>query len=120
VRKYVWCLEEWIIRALAGFGVVGERRAGRVGVWVISMNQTADSANVPAEKKIAAVGVRIRRWVTSHGISINVNPDLTHYDGIVPCGISDYGVTSLAELGLRVTMDEIDQALKGGFSRAFD
>lgn len=110
IKKYICDLEEWIIRALAHFGVKGERREGRVGIWVVT----------PAgEKKIAAIGVRIRHWVTYHGLSINVNPDLTHFDGIVPCGISEYGVTSLADLGKDVSMEALDEVLKSTFFEVF-
>ena len=90
IKQYVWSLEEWIIRSLADLGVTGERREGRVGIWVVMPDGR--------EAKIAAIGVRIRHWVTFHGISINVNPDLSHFSGIVPCGIADHGVTSLEQL----------------------
>jgi len=111
VRQYVCDLESWIIRTLAGFGVVGERRPGRVGIWV-------DQGNA-REDKIAAIGVRVRRWVTFHGISINLEPDLSHFGGIVPCGISEHGVTSLAELGVSAAMPDLDLALKATFSEVF-
>lgn len=105
IKKYVRQLEEWIIRALSEFGVTGERRDGRVGIWVA----TPDGH----EAKIAAIGVRVRRWVAYHGIAINVNPDLSHFEGIVPCGIRDYGVTSLSVLlGRDVSMADVDAALK--------
>ena len=104
VRQYVWQLEEWIIRTLATFGVTGERRDGRVGIWV----DHGDGR----EEKIAAIGVRIRRWVTLHGISINMNPDLSHFGGIVPCGISEHGVTSFEALGVQADYSELDAALK--------
>jgi len=110
LKKYVWQLEEWIIRALAALGIKGERREGRVGIWV-THNGT--------ESKIAAIGVRVRHWVTFHGISINVDPDLSHYAGIVPCGINDYGVTSMAALGTRASMDDVDAALKASFNGVF-
>lgn len=110
LRAHVWRLEEWIIRVLADFGVVGERRKGRVGVWTLHEHQ---------EKKIAALGVRCRRWVTSHGLALNVNPDLSHYAGIVPCGIRGFGVTSLHDLGVCVTMDEVDAAFKQRHSEVF-
>jgi lipoyl(octanoyl) transferase len=102
VRRFVHDLEEWIIRTLARFNVRGERRDGRVGVWV---------ARPGREDKIAAIGVRIRHWVSFHGLSINVEPNLGHYDGIVPCGIAGHGVTSLVDLGLPVTMADLDAAL---------
>ncbi len=114
VHCYVHHLEEWAIRALARFGVSGERRAGRVGIWVVDGGK---------EAKIAAIGVRVRRWVTYHGMAINIDPDLDHYRGIVPCGIdpviSGHGVTSLAALGLAATMDEVDAALRASFDAVF-
>ena len=111
VRRYVADLEDWIIRTLARFNVRGERRDGRVGVWVIREGGRED--------KIAAIGVRIRHWVSFHGISINVEPDLTHYAGIVPCGIAGHGVTSLVDLGLPVTMTDLDMALAETFEEVF-
>jgi len=113
VRKYVCSLEDWVIQALATFNVTGERRAGRVGIWV--------DRGVGKEDKIAAIGVRIRRWVAFHGISINVEPDLSHFETIVPCGISDenLGVTSLIDLGLPVTMEDLDVALIAAFEEIF-
>jgi lipoyl(octanoyl) transferase len=111
VRQYVTALEEWLIRALARFDILGERREGRVGIWVAGHGR---------EDKIAAIGVRIRRWVTYHGISLNVNPDLSHYDGIVPCGIAEHGVTSLAALGRPASMAEVDAALKDAFEEVFE
>jgi len=113
VRGYVCKLEDWIIATLAGFGVRGERRAGRVGVWV-------DRGRNGGDAKIAAVGVRVRHWITFHGISLNVEPDLDHYGGIVPCGIEDAGVTSLVDLGLTVTMSEVDAALRHCFDVTFE
>jgi len=110
IKKYIWQLEEWIIRTLARLGVTGERRAGRIGIWV---------ATPEGEKKIAAIGVRIRHWITFHGISINVTPDLAHFGGIVPCGIAEYGVTSLKELGVAAGMDEVDAALKASWGEVF-
>ena len=110
VRAYVQDLEEWLIRTLAEFQVKGERREGRVGIWVRRGSR---------EDKIAALGVRIRRWVTFHGVSLNVDPDLSHFSGIVPCGIRKHGVTSLAELGLPVTMVDVDVALKRNFKAVF-
>jgi lipoyl(octanoyl) transferase len=111
VRRFVADLEDWIIRTLARFNVRGERRDGRVGVWV--------ARDGGREDKIAAIGVRIRHWVSFHGISINVEPDLTHYAGIVPCGIAEYGVTSLVDLGLPVTMTDLDMALAETFDEVF-
>jgi lipoyl(octanoyl) transferase len=111
VRCHVWRLEEWMIRTLAQVGVEGERRDGRVGVWVVGAGGR--------EEKIAAIGVRVRRWVSYHGVALNVDPDLAHYGGIVPCGISEYGVTSLARLGVTATMAEIDAALGATFDDVF-
>jgi lipoyl(octanoyl) transferase len=113
LRGFVRSLEDWIIRALARFNVTGERREGRVGIWV--------DRGAGREDKIAAIGVRVRRWVTYHGIAINVEPDLSHYAGIIPCGIADpiLGVTSLVDLGLPVTMEDLDTALMATFDEAF-
>ena len=112
VRCYVHQLEEWIIRTLARFAVRGERRDGRVGIWVVR-----PSGN---EEKIAAIGVRVRQWITYHGVALNVDPELEHYRGIVPCGISEHGVTSLAELGIAASMGEIDTALRRAFAEVFE
>lgn len=114
VRKFVTALETWVIGALGVFNVVGELRDGRVGVWV-----ERKGPGWAREDKIAAVGVKLRRWVSFHGISLNVEPDLSHFDGIVPCGVTEHGVTSLVDLGLPVTMDEADAALKSSFERVF-
>jgi len=116
VRAYVASLEHWIIRALAAFDVRGERREDRVGVWVKRPDKGEGH-----EDKIAAIGVRLRRWVSFHGISLNVDPDLTHFAAIVPCGVADprYGVTSLADLGLPVTMTDVDAALRRAFEEGF-
>jgi lipoyl(octanoyl) transferase len=116
VRAYVAGLEEWIIRTLAGFNVRGERREDRVGVWV---NRPDKGAGF--EDKIAAIGVRLRRWVSFHGIALNVEPDLTHFDAIVPCGVADprLGVTSLVDLGHPVTMADVDVALRRAFEGVF-
>jgi lipoyl(octanoyl) transferase len=116
VRRFVTTLEEWIIRTLARFNVRGERREDRIGVWVARPER-----GVGREDKIAAIGVRIKRWVTLHGISLNVDPDLSHFSGIVPCGVGDarYGVTSLVDLGLPVTMRDVDVALRGEFEALF-
>lgn len=115
VRRYVHDLEEWIIRTLAQFAVRGERRQGRPGVWV----RRTDLNLTTREDKVAALGVRVRRWVTLHGLSINLEPDLSHYGGIVPCGISEHGVTSLADLGITATMPELDMALRAAFEEVF-
>jgi lipoyl(octanoyl) transferase len=119
VRRYVAALEEWLIAALARFNVTGERRPGRVGVWVRRPDKPPLPGGGIAEDKIAAIGIRIRRWVAFHGISLNVDPDLDHYSGIVPCGIAGHGVTSLADLGVPVSMPEADMALKAEFERLF-
>jgi lipoyl(octanoyl) transferase len=111
VRRYVTSLEEWIIRTLARFAVAGERRAGRIGIWV--------SGPAGQEAKIAALGVRVRRWVTSHGIAINRAPELEHFSGIVPCGLRGFGVTSLADLGCEVSAPELDAALMATFPQVF-
>lgn len=120
VRAHVHRLEEWVIRALAAFNVRGERRAGRVGVWVVRPDRPPRADGSPAEDKIAAIGVRIRRWVAFHGVAVNVEPDLSHYDGIVPCGIRGYGVTSLVDLGLPVGMADLDLALRASFAEVFE
>ena len=116
VRAYVAGLEQWIIRTLEAFNVRGERREDRVGVWVKRPDKGEG-----CEDKIAALGVRLRRWVSFHGISINVEPDLSHFDAIVPCGVVDprYGVTSLADLGLPVTMADVEVALRQAFEEVF-
>ncbi|MDP0928429.1 lipoyl(octanoyl) transferase LipB [Paracoccus onubensis] len=119
IRRFVANLEAWIIGALAEFGVTGEIRQGRVGVWVPRPERPPLPDGTPREDKIAAIGVKLRRWISFHGVSINVEPDLTHYDGIVPCGISGHGVTSLVDLGLPVTMEDLDLALKRSFAVQF-
>jgi lipoyl(octanoyl) transferase len=118
VRRFVCALENWVIATLAEFGVRGERRAGRVGVWVVRPDRPPNPDGSPAEDKIAAIGIKLRRWVSFHGLSINVEPDLSHFDGIVPCGIRDHGVTSLVDLGLPVTMADVDTALMRTFPKA--
>ena len=110
VRAFVAGLEQWLIATLAAFNVKGERREDRVGVWVRRGQR---------EDKIAAIGIRVRHWVTFHGVSLNVDPDLRHFSGIVPCGVSEHGVTSLADLGLPVSMADADVALKASFARIF-
>ncbi|TAJ41034.1 MAG: lipoyl(octanoyl) transferase LipB [Reyranella sp.] len=119
VRRFVSDLEEWTIRTLGRFNVAAERRAGRVGVWVGRPDKQPLPDGSPREDKIAAIGVRIRHWVSFHGISINVEPDLSHYEGIVPCGIADHGVTSLVDLGLPVTLADLDVALAETFVEVF-
>lgn len=110
IKKYVCMLEEWVIRSLAHFGIKGERRAGRIGIWV---------ATAAGEKKIAAIGVRIRHWVTYHGIAINVDPDLSHFGGIVPCGLKEFGVTSFHDLNKSISMKELDDVLQKEFEAVF-
>jgi len=119
VRRFVFDLEEWPLRALARFGVTAERRTGRVGVWVARPDKPPLPDGSAREDKIAAVGVRIRHWVSFHGLSINVEPDLSHYAGIVPCGIADHGVTSLVDLGLTVSLADLDIALAETFDEVF-
>ncbi len=111
IKQFVYDLEEWIIRTLAAFGVKGERRNGRVGIWVV---------NGDNEQKIAAIGIRLRKWVSYHGIAINLSPDLSHFTGIVPCGIREHGVTSLKALGVDVTMDQLDDVLRREFIRIWE
>lgn len=119
VRAFVCALEDWLIGALAAFNVSGERRPGRVGVWV----QRPDKAPLPdgsmREDKVAAIGIRVRRWVSFHGVSLNVEPELEHFSGIVPCGVHGHGVTSLVDLGIPVTFPEVDQVLRDRFERVF-
>ena len=126
IKQYVCNLEQWIIDTLQEFDIKGERRAGRVGIWVDleehfkrhpaqTRRSEATAAGLGKEAKIAAIGVRVRHWVTYHGISINLNPDLSHFAGIVPCGISDAGVTSFEDLGVKATMQELDEALQSHF-----
>ena len=119
VRKFVAQLEEWVIAALAEFNIVGAIREGRVGVWVERPDKPMTVTGQMAEDKIAAIGIRLRKWVSFHGISINVEPDLTHFDGIVPCGITEFGVTSLVDLGLPVDMGDLDVALQRSFTLVF-
>ncbi len=114
LRRYVAGLEAWLIAALAAYNVRGERREDRVGVWV-----RRPTRGEGAEDKIAAIGIRVRRWVTFHGISLNVEPDLDHFSGIVPCGVRQHGVTSLVDLGIPVTMPEVDSVLRATFEEVF-
>lgn len=118
VRCFVRDLERWVITTLAEFGVKGEIRDGRVGVWVTRPDKPPLPDGTPREDKVAAIGIRLRRWVSFHGISINVEPDLSHFEGIVPCGIRGHGVTSLVDLGLPVTMADLDVALRATFDAA--
>jgi len=115
VRAFVAALEVWVIGALGRFNVAGEVRPGRVGVWV----ERRTPGLPPREDKIAAIGVKLRKWVSFHGVSLNVEPDLSHFGGIVPCGVTEHGVTSLVDLGLPVTMDEADAALRASFEAVF-
>ncbi len=123
LRRFVHALEDWVIAVLSEFQVRGERREGRVGVWVRRPDKAPAPDGTPAEDKIAAIGVRVRRWVTFHGVSINVEPELGHYRGIVPCGISGdgsgHGVTSLVDLGLPVTLGDLDVVLQRRFAEFF-
>jgi lipoyl(octanoyl) transferase len=119
VRAFVAALEAWIIGSLARFNVRGERREDRVGVWVTRPERPPLPDGRMAEDKIAAIGIRLRRWVSFHGIAVNVDPDLSHFSGIVPCGIAGHGITSLVDLGLPVTMADYDIALKAAFREVF-
>lgn len=123
IKLFVWQLEEWVIRTLAEFGIEGERRTGRVGIWVTKppvQNRANHGANNGAsEYKIAAIGVRIRHWVSYHGFAINIDPDLDHFNGIIPCGLKDFGVTSLADLGVKAGMKDVDDILRQNFSDIF-
>ncbi|WP_404825348.1 lipoyl(octanoyl) transferase LipB [Paracoccus jeotgali] len=119
VRAFVQTLEAWVIETLAAFGVRGEIREGRVGVWVARPEKPPLPDGAIREDKIAAIGIKLRRWISFHGLAINVEPDLSHYGGIVPCGISGHGVTSLVDLGLPVTMPDLDNALKASFPKVF-
>jgi lipoyl(octanoyl) transferase len=119
VRCFVRELEQWVIDTLAEFNVRGEIRPGRVGVWVVRPDKPSNPDGSAREDKIAAIGIKLRRWVSFHGISINVEPDLSHFDGIIPCGIREHGVTSLVDLGLPVTTADLDAALMATFPRRF-
>jgi len=117
VRRYVHDLEQWAIETLAIFNVTGERRDDRIGIWV---GRGAPANPAYREDKIAAIGVRVRKWVSYHGIALNVEPDLSHFDGIIPCGIAEHGVTSLWDLGLTPTLTDVDSALRAAFERVFE
>ncbi len=119
VRRFVQQLEAWVIATLDAFSVRGVVRDGRVGVWVERPEKPPQPGGAVAEDKIAAIGIRLRKWVSFHGISVNVEPDLGHFDGIVPCGIREHGVTSLVDLGLPVGLPEVDLALRGAFEKIF-
>lgn len=120
LRKFVQQLENWVIAALGEFNVTGHIRQGRVGVWVERPDKPRTISGALAEDKIAAIGIRLRKWVSFHGISINLDPDLDHFSGIIPCGITEHGVTSLVDLGLPVTMEDLDLALRRTFEQVFD
>ena len=120
VRAFVQSLETWVIATLAEFGVTGEIRPGRVGVWVTRPDKPPAPDGGPREDKIAAIGIRLRKWISFHGLSINVEPDLEHFSAIVPCGIRDHGVTSLVDLGLPVSMADVDLALRRSFAEVFE
>lgn len=120
VRAFVKQLEDWVIATLAEFNIKGEIREGRVGVWVVRDDKPLTLAGGKTEDKIAAIGIRLRKWVSFHGISINVEPELDHFTGIVPCGITEHGVTSLVDLGYPVTMEDVDVALRQSFDALFD
>ena len=119
LRLYVATLEQWIINTLDQFNIKGERREDRVGVWVKRPIKPALPDGTPREDKIAAIGIRVRKWVTFHGIAINVEPELSHYEGIIPCGVQGHGITSLVDLGLPVIMEDLDVALKQEFEKLF-
>jgi lipoyl(octanoyl) transferase len=119
IKKFVNKLEAWIIHTLAEFNVVGQRRSGRVGIWVERPDKPKNVHGLLEEEKIAAIGVRLKKWITLHGLSINVDPDLNNFLGIVPCGIKEHGVTSLVDLGLPVSTADLDIALTKSFSKVF-
>ena len=119
IKKFVENLEAWIIFTLAEFNVVGQSSKGRVGIWVERPDKPKNVNGLIEEEKIAAIGVRLKKWITFHGLSINVDPDLSHFKGIVPCGIKEHGVTSLVDLGLPVSMTDLDIALTKSFSKVF-
>ena len=119
VRKFVQQLEAWVIATLEEFNINGEIREGRVGVWVTRNDKPRTATGQLQEDKIAAIGIRLRKWISFHGISLNLDPDLRHFDGIIPCGITDHGVTSLVDLGLPVTMNDLDLALRRRFETIF-
>ena len=120
VRRFVQMLEQWVIATLGEFGLTGHIREGRVGVWIERPDRPRTPGGHTAEDKIAAIGIRLRKWVSFHGISSNVEPDLNHFGGIVPCGITEYGVTSLVDLGLPVTLEDVDVALRRQFDNVME
>ena len=119
VKKFVKNLETWIALTLSEFNIIGQSRDGRVGIWVERPDKPLNNYGAVQEQKIAAIGVRLKKWITLHGLSINLDPDLSHFQGIVPCGIKEHGVTSLVDLGLQVTMTDLDNALKKTFIKVF-
>ena len=119
IKAFVEKLEAWIVHTLAEFSIVGQTRSGRIGIWVERNDKPKTVRGAREEEKIAAIGIRLRKWITFHGLSINVDPDLTHFQGIVPCGIKEHGVTSLVDLGLPVSMTDVDNALKKSFANVF-
>ena len=119
VRSFVEFLEKWIIATLQEFNIKGEIRPDRVGVWICRKDKAMGPNGVFVEEKIAAIGIKLRKWVSFHGISININPNLDHYSGIIPCGVENFGVTSLKDLGVFVTMDDFDIALKSNFFKLY-
>ena len=119
VKKFVKNLETWIVLTLSEFNIIGQSRDGRVGIWVERPDKPLNNYGAVQEQKIAAIGVRLKKWITLHGLSINLDPDLSHFQGIVPCGIKEHGVTSLVDLGLQVTMTDLDNALKKTFTKVF-
>ncbi|MGV2981031.1 lipoyl(octanoyl) transferase LipB [Camelimonas sp. ID_303_24] len=119
VRAFVCALEDWLIGTLASFNITGERRAGRVGVWVRRPEKAPLPDGTMREDKVAAIGIRVRRWVSFHGVSLNIEPELEHFSGIVPCGVQGHGVASLVELGIPVTMPEVDHVLRQRFESVF-
>lgn len=119
LRRFVAALEDWLIGSLEAFNIRGERREDRVGVWVRRPEKFSPVPGTIAEDKIAAIGIRVRRWITYHGVSLNVEPDLSHFSGIVPCGVTEHGVTSLVDLGIPVTMPEVDSVLRRVFEEVF-
>ena len=119
VKKFVKNLETWIALTLSEFNIIGQSRDDRVGIWVERPDKPLNNYGAVQEEKIAAIGVRLKKWITLHGLSINLDPDLSHFQGIVPCGIKEHGVTSLVDLGLPVSMHDLDNALKKSFSKVF-
>jgi len=119
IRKFIKDLENWIIDTLAEFNLAGEVRKGRVGVWIQRPDLPFNSQGTVVEQKIAAIGIRLRKWVSYHGISINLNPNLNHFSGIIPCGIDGFGITSFADLGRQTTFKDLDLALRKTFNQTF-